>query len=280
MGEGEGEKSCGDVGTFRVSFNSSIDMGIEGNQEPIGLILMKDFDSLGIGLVIEEVYISFDQFDGGFIDSAVKRDGSVAVDFPSGSGAEEVGELFGGGPQEVKVLGVPIPGCFSGGAKDGSMVGLITPVFESFVESGQSEGGRKKGKKLHSDGFEETLNYPFSLRPVGGTVNEGDPEGGCGASQLMRAKRRPKIAINLSGESPFAQGLDQTIGQVFEVFLQIELSMSNVTGVVIQEGEEKTLTHLPLDDHWRPMHTIGLPEIIGKFGSTPPEIRFVVLRFV
>ena len=108
-------------------------MGIERDEESIGLILIKDFDPLGIVFVIEEIDIFFDQFDGGFIDSAVKGDGSVAVDFSSGSGAEEVREIFGGGPQEVKVLGVAIPRGFFGRAMDGSMIGLVTPLFEPFV---------------------------------------------------------------------------------------------------------------------------------------------------
>ena len=111
---------------------------------------MKDFDPLGIVLVIEEIDIVFDQFHGGFIDSSMKGDRSVPVDFSSGSGAEEVREIFGGGPQEVKVLGVAIPGRLFGRAMDGSMIGLVTPLFESFVQGREIKGGRKKGKKLHS----------------------------------------------------------------------------------------------------------------------------------
>src|SRR4030042_6098110 len=99
-----------DVGTLRVSFDPSIDMGIEGDEESIGLILVEDFDPLGIVLVIEEIDIFFDQFYGGFIDSAVKRDRSVSVDFSSGPGAKEMGEVFRGGPQEVKVVGGGVPG--------------------------------------------------------------------------------------------------------------------------------------------------------------------------
>jgi hypothetical protein len=125
-------------------------MGIERNEESIGLILMKDFDPLGIVLVIEEIDIFFDQLYGGFIDSAVKRDRSVSVDFSSGPGAKEIGEVFRGGPQEVKVLGVAIPGRLFGRAMDGSMIGLVTPLFESFVQGREIKGGRKKGKKLHS----------------------------------------------------------------------------------------------------------------------------------
>ena len=122
-----------DVGALRVSFDPGIDMGIERDEEPIGLILMKDFDPLGIVLVIEEIDIFFDQFHGGFIDSAVKRDGSVAIDFSSGTGAEEVGEVFGRGSQKVKVLGVPIPRCFFRCAMNIAMIGLVTPLFEPFV---------------------------------------------------------------------------------------------------------------------------------------------------
>jgi hypothetical protein len=122
-----------DVGALCISFDPGIDMGIERDEEPIGLILMKDFDPLGIVLVIEEIDIFFDQFHGGFIDSSVKSDGSVAVDFSSGSSAEEVGEVFGGGPQEMKVVGVAIPWGFFGRPMDGSMIGLVTPLFEPFV---------------------------------------------------------------------------------------------------------------------------------------------------
>jgi len=124
------------VGAIRVSFDPGIDMRIEGDEESIGLILIEDFDPLGIGLVIEEVDIFFDQFDGGLIDSAVKGDGSVTVDFSSGAGAEEVGEVFGSGSQEMKVLGVPIPRGFFRRAVEGSMIGLVTPLFEPFVQGG------------------------------------------------------------------------------------------------------------------------------------------------
>ncbi len=125
-----------DVGAVRVSFDPGIDMGVEGDEESKGLILIEDFDPLGIGLVIEEIDIFFDQFDRGFIDSAVKGDGSVAVDFSSGTGAEEVGEVLGSRPQEMKVLGEPIPRGFFRRAMDGSMIGLVTPLFEPVVQGG------------------------------------------------------------------------------------------------------------------------------------------------
>ena len=137
-----GRKGCRselrfDVSALSVSFDSGIDMGIEGDEEPIGLILVKDLDSLGIVLVIKEMDILFDQFHGGFIDSSVKGDGSVPIYFTSCPGAKEVREVFGSGPQKVKVSGIAVPGCFFGGAMNGSMIGLITPLFEPFVEVGK-----------------------------------------------------------------------------------------------------------------------------------------------
>jgi hypothetical protein len=111
-------------------------------------------------------------------------------------------------------------------------------------------------------------------------VDEGDAERGGGVSELMGSEGRAIVDIDLSGESPFAQSLDQAIGQVFEVFLKIELPMRNEAGVVVQEGKEKTFAHLPVNDHRRPMHAVGLPEIIGEFRFVPPEIRFETLRFV
>ena len=125
-----------DIGEMSVSFDPGIDMGIEGDKEPIGLILIKDFDPLGVVFVIEEIDIVFDQFHGSLIDSAVQRDGSVPVDFTSGTGAEEVREISGSGSQEVKVVGVTIPRCFFRCAMDVAMVGLVTPLFEPFVQGG------------------------------------------------------------------------------------------------------------------------------------------------
>ena len=139
-----------DIGALSVSFDPGVDMGIEGDEESIGLILIKDFDPLGIVLMIEEIDIVFDQFHGGFIDSSVKGDRSVPVDFSSGPGAEEIREISGSGPQKMKVLGVAIPRGFFCRAMDRSMIGLVTPLFEPFVQGGQRKGGRKKGKKLHS----------------------------------------------------------------------------------------------------------------------------------
>jgi len=123
-----------DVGAVRVSFDPGVDMGVERNEESMRLILIKNFDPLGIVFVIEEIDIFFDQFDGGFIDSAVKGDGSVAVDFSSGTGAKEIGEISGSRPQEVKVLSVAIPRCFFRRAMDVSMIGLIDPFFPPLIE--------------------------------------------------------------------------------------------------------------------------------------------------
>jgi len=111
-------------------------------------------------------------------------------------------------------------------------------------------------------------------------VNEGDAEGGSGVSELVRAEGRAIVQIDLSGQSPFVQGLDQTVGQAFEIFLEIELPVGNEAGVIIQEGKEKTLSHLPVDDYRRPVHTVGLPEVVGQFGLIPSEIRFEPLRFI
>ena len=138
------------MGTLGASFDSGVDIGIEGDEEPIRLILIKDFDPLGIVWVIKEMDIFSDEFHRGFINFSVQRDGSVSVHFPSGPGAEKVGEILGSGPQEVKVLGVTIPRGFLGGAMDGSMVGLITPLLKPFIQVGQRQGRRKKGEKLHS----------------------------------------------------------------------------------------------------------------------------------
>ena len=98
--------------------------------------------------------------------------------------------------------------------------------------------------------------------------------------QLVRAIRGPIVDVNFSREPSFAQSLDETIGQVFEVLLEVELPMGNKTGMIVQEGKEKTLSDLPIDDHRWPMHTVRLPKIIGQFGFIPSEIRFEPLRFV
>ena len=111
-------------------------------------------------------------------------------------------------------------------------------------------------------------------------MNEGDPEGGGGVSQLMGAKGGPIVEINLSGHPPFAQSLDQAVGEVFKILLEIELPMGDEAGVVIQEGKEKTLAYLSVNDHRRAMHAVGLPDVIGEFRFIPPEIRFETLRFV
>jgi hypothetical protein len=123
-----------DVGALLVSFDPGVDVGVERNQEAIGSILVKGFDPQRILFMIEEGDIFFDQFDGGLIDPAVQSNRSVAVHFSSGPDAEEVPEIFGSGPQEVEVLSVTIPGGLFGRAMDGSMIGLVTPLFEPFVE--------------------------------------------------------------------------------------------------------------------------------------------------
>jgi hypothetical protein len=111
-------------------------------------------------------------------------------------------------------------------------------------------------------------------------VDEGDAEGSGGVSELMGAKGGAIVEVDLSGESSFAQSLDEAVDQVFEVFLEIELRMEDEAGVVVQEGKEKAFPHLPLDDHRRPMHTVGLPEIIGELGFISSEVRFDPLWFV
>jgi hypothetical protein len=242
--------------------------------------LVKDFDPLRVVFMIEEVHILFDQFDGAFVNPAVQGDSSITINFTPDPGAEEIGEILGRGSEKVKMPGVAIPGRFFCRAMDGSMIGLITPLFELFVEVGQREGGRKKGKKLHSEAFEPALDFSFPFGPVGGTVNQGDSQGSGGMSQLVRTERRPIVEINFSWESSFAQGFDQAIGQIFEIFLQIELPMGNEAGVVIQKSEEETLPYLPFDDHRRPVHTVGLPDVIGELRFIPPEIWFEFLGLV
>jgi len=99
-------------------------------------------------------------------------------------------------------------------------------------------------------------------------------------SQLMGPKGRAIIEIDLSGQSPFAQSLDQAVGEVFKILLEIELSMRDEAGVVIQEGKEKTLAYLFVNDHRRSMHTVRLPDVIGEFRFIPSEVRFETLRLV
>jgi hypothetical protein len=101
------------------------------------LILVKDFDPLGIVIVVEKIDILFDQFHRGLIDSAMQGDRSVPVDFTSGTNTEEVREVFRSRPQKVKVPGIAVPGRFFCRAMNGSMIGLITPLFEPFVQVGK-----------------------------------------------------------------------------------------------------------------------------------------------
>ena len=126
-----------DLHALFVSFDPRVDVGIEGNQESIGLILVKDLDPRGVIFMVKEMDIFFDQFHGGFIDSPMEGDRSVTVDLTLGPDAKEVREVFRSRSQEVKVLSIPVPGCFSCRAMNGSMIGLVTPSFEPFVEVGQ-----------------------------------------------------------------------------------------------------------------------------------------------
>ena len=150
-----------DIGALLVSFDPGIDVRIEGDEESIGLILVKDFDPLGIVFVIEEIDIFFDQFYGGLIDSAVQGDGSVPVHFSSGTDAEEVREIFGSGPQEVKVLGIAIPGRFFCRAMNGSMIGLVTPLFEPFVQVGRDREGGRRGRNCILKVLKYLSIFPF-----------------------------------------------------------------------------------------------------------------------
>jgi hypothetical protein len=56
--------------------------------------------------------------------------------------------------------------------------------------------------------------------------------------------------------------------------------MGNQAGVIIQEGKEKTLTYLPVHNHRRSVHAVGLPDIIGEFRFIPSQIRLEFLGFV
>jgi len=100
--------------------------------------------------------------------------------------------------------GITIPGCFFRCAMDGSMVGLVTPLFEPFIQGGQREGRMEKGEKLHSQRFEISFDLSFPFRAVGGTVNERNPKGGGGVGELMRPEGGSVIEINLSGQASLA----------------------------------------------------------------------------
>ena len=82
---------------------------------------------------------------------------------------------------------------------DGSMIGLVTPLFKPFVQGGKREGGGKKGDKLHTEGFEISLDFSFSFRAIRGAVNEGDAKRGGGVGELMRPEGRPIVDVNFSG---------------------------------------------------------------------------------
>ena len=96
--------------------------------------MIEDFDALWVVFMIEEMDIIFDQFYGGLIDSAVQGDGSIAVHFSSDSDTEEIREIFGSGSQEVEVPDIAIPRRLFRRAMKGSMIGLVTPLFEPFVQ--------------------------------------------------------------------------------------------------------------------------------------------------
>ena len=97
---------------------------------------------------------------------------------------------------------------------------------------------------------------------------------------MMGTKGGPIVEINLSGHPPFAQSLDQAVGDVFKILLEIELPMRDEAGMVIQESKEKTLSYLSVDDHRRAMHAVGLPEVVGQFRFIPSEIGFEPLGFI
>src|SRR4030042_3948988 len=96
------------LGEMSVSFDAGVDLEVKGDQEPIGLILIKYFDPLGVFFLIEGGDGFFDQLTGGFEDLTVKGDRSVAVDFSEASGAEEIREVWRRGPQKMEVWGVTI----------------------------------------------------------------------------------------------------------------------------------------------------------------------------
>src|SRR4030043_7616 len=98
-------------------------------------------------------------------------------------------------------------------------------------------------------------------------------------SELVRTEGGAIVEINLSGQSPFTQSLDDAVGEVFKILLKIELPMGNEAGMVIQEGKEKTLSYLSVNDHRRAMHAVGLPDVIGEVRFIPPEVRFETLGF-
>ncbi len=108
---------------------------------------MKDFDPLGIGLVIEEIDIFFDQFNGGLIDSAVKGNGSVAVDFSSGHGCGRNRRDFWGltsggeGAQYIDPTGF-LSSCH-GRFDDRSGHTTVRTVRSRWVEKGRGEAGEE-----------------------------------------------------------------------------------------------------------------------------------------
>ncbi len=84
-------------------------------------------------------------------------------------------------------------------------IDISQPEFHGLGERGQIAAG-KTGQEVGADGFEKSFNLAFALGFIGPGVDQGHAQGGADLLQMLGAKGRAIVGIELAGQAAGREG--------------------------------------------------------------------------
>jgi len=97
-------------------------------------------------------------------------------------------------------------------------------------------------------------------------MQQGDAEAGTGVLEAVGSEHGAVVHVELSGEAPSLQGVEQAVAEGVGILAQVELGVGDEAGVVVDEGEEIALSEPADVDYAGAVEAIGLPQVVGELG--------------
>jgi hypothetical protein len=117
-----------------ISFDTAIDIEVDGYQHAERLILIFDFNLFGLTVMVEQFYSFSDQGDWSLKQPSVEGDCAVFVDLSASHFAKVVVEVIWSGPQTVQVGRKALKGALPGAAVLSLIVNVSQPAIKGFIE--------------------------------------------------------------------------------------------------------------------------------------------------
>jgi hypothetical protein len=175
-----------------------------------------------------------------------------------GTLAKVVSQIFGSFPDAFHVRGESLKGTLAGRRVFSSMIELLKPDVEGLIELMKGVP-LEAWQEIGAHGAEETLDFPFSLGLVWPCVYQRNTETCGDVIEMMGAKGRSVIGVELSGEPSGQQGRLKSLHVTVQGLGEEKLCMRYEPGVIVDEGQEVGLAPFVLMFHRRSVHAVGLP---------------------